>query len=199
MKTFLRWALHLLTLLSLLLCVAMGATWIRSYFAFSELFESHHYWMVDQRILRYSTYQLYLSKGAFQYGNAWVDYKDVFLIKAMLPAGNPSWQFSHSNVGGVLYIPAPSASIAGIAISFTLPVPARGQVAQVDARLPYWVLLTAFSFLPIIWIAGFIRQRARDRLKAGGCCVRCGYDLRATPEKCPECGNIPTEKNAISI
>jgi len=199
MKPFLRWAIHLLTFLSLLLCLVMGAVWIRSYFAFSELFQARHCWMVDQKTLRYSTYQLYLSKGAFQYGDAWYDIKDKFLIKAMWPPGNPSWQFSHSSVGGVLYVIPPNGSIAGIAISFTLPVPGRGQVAQVDARLPYWVLFGAFSFLPIVWIVGFIRRRGRDRLKAGGYCLGCGYDLRATPEKCPECGNIPAKKKAISI
>jgi hypothetical protein len=199
MKRFLRWMLHLLTLLSLLLCLATVSTWIRSYFAFSELFQARHCRMVDQKNLRYSIYMLYLSKGAFEYGNAWYDISDVPLIQSLLPTGTSSWQFSHSDDGGVLYISAPAGSIAGIAIAFTLPSPIRGQVAQVDARLPYWVLFATFSFLPIIWIGRFIRQRARDQLKAGGCCLRCGYDLRATPDKCPECGNIPTKTKAISI
>src|SRR5580698_5760070 len=98
MKRLCRWVFHLLTLLSLLFCLAMGAIWIRSYFAFSELFQARYYKMVDQKTLRYSTYQLYLSKGAFHFVSGWSDYRDKFLIKAMLPTGTSSWQFSPSNV-----------------------------------------------------------------------------------------------------
>ena len=49
--------------------------------------------------------------------------------------------------------------------------------------VPFWSLATAP--LPARWLWGRVRQR---RLKRVGRCPACGYDLRATPEGCPECG-----------
>jgi hypothetical protein len=52
-------------------------------------------------------------------------------------------------------------------------------------EIPWWSLLVLFSLLPASrWIAGR-RRRAKARR---GLCPACGYDLRATPDRCPECG-----------
>jgi hypothetical protein len=63
--------------------------------------------------------------------------------------------------------------------------------------LPCWLLVLATALLPGIeaarWV-GRLRRRRRDRLR--GRCARCGYDLRATPDRCPECGTPSTASSA---
>jgi hypothetical protein len=54
-------------------------------------------------------------------------------------------------------------------------------------RVPFWALLTvavtASHFL-------FVRSwRSARRAAMAGRCRRCGYDLRASPDRCPECGS----------
>lgn len=69
---------------------------------------------------------------------------------------------------------------------------ARG--TETIAVFPLWAPFVMSSILPVLWLRGHLRLRARAR---GGRCLRCGYDLRATPDRCPECGTVP--RGQISI
>jgi hypothetical protein len=44
-----------------------------------------------------------------------------------------------------------------------------------------------FAIPPLLW---YRKYRANQRISIG-LCRTCGYDLRATPNQCPECGTVP--------
>jgi len=51
--------------------------------------------------------------------------------------------------------------------------------------VPYWLLLAVGALpLPVFGVT-FVARRRRRR---AGLCAQCGYDLRASPGRCPECG-----------
>jgi hypothetical protein len=65
---------------------------------------------------------------------------------------------------------------------------ARGQ--YVDVSLPLWLIALLASIPPIVWELRYRRGRRRRRRLNRGQCASCGYDLRATPDRCPECGAV---------
>lgn len=55
---------------------------------------------------------------------------------------------------------------------------------------PYWLLVALTAMPPLLLCRGALKSR-----RSPGLCRQCGYDLRATPERCPECGAVPVSTN----
>ena len=51
--------------------------------------------------------------------------------------------------------------------------------------IPCWCLIAIFGILPVAWL---MRRRRQKSGTAHNRCLVCGYDLRASTERCPECG-----------
>jgi hypothetical protein len=61
-------------------------------------------------------------------------------------------------------------------------------VLEVHVRFRWLFLM--FAVIPALRLLTLRRAKTRP---GDGLCARCGYDLRATPERCPECGAVPAE------
>ncbi len=51
--------------------------------------------------------------------------------------------------------------------------------------IPLWIPTVLFGILPTAALVRVTRRRKRKKL---GLCLECGYDLRGSKERCPECG-----------
>jgi hypothetical protein len=65
--------------------------------------------------------------------------------------------------------------------------------------VPTPVVVVATAALPLFWAIGWFKRRWRQRLAdsrlSAGLCQQCGYDLRESADRCPECGMpVPSQR-----
>ena len=138
--------LNLLTALSLMLCVAVGAMWVRSfYIPVAYRFHARGEWC------------------------------EAVLTRGRVSVSNAPEVVAHAHRRGRLGLPATTPSTRA-----------------------YWSQSSrAFGPVLIIFLAAGPALAARswqDRRHSlrVGLCPSCGYDLRASPGRCPECGHAAT-------
>jgi len=64
------------------------------------------------------------------------------------------------------------------------------QARWCGVSVPHPLMAGVLAVLPV-WAGVRRRLRLRGRREGGVICAECGYDLRATPGRCPECGMVP--------
>src|SRR5207237_191995 len=60
----------------------------------------------------------------------------------------------------------------------------------INIGVPLWFVMIISALMPARRGAAWWRMRHRRHM---GLCEQCGYDLRASKGKCPECGSVPRQ------
>lgn len=187
-----RLLLNIAALLSTLLGIFIIAVWIRSHYPTTR-YEWTRRDLLAPRELRQREYQLHLAKNAlFLQGSDWtITDRSQILGLARRPTG--VWTFLREPIGGVVQFSPLPKSILGLGYQST---GGTGQtIPGFFFRLPYWMALLPCCLLPAIWFRNNLHSRTQRKWAATGCCPRCGYDLRASPARCPECGQANPTPN----
>jgi len=163
-----------LSAISLVLCLFTAAAWVRGYFATDGIawarvtvFKPRRYEVIARSLLTNQGSIVYVID--IERGWAAPELKDeLFWARSNSAPNSPPLKF--------------------VAWESILNRLGFGSVEWTDHRavwIPCWPLCLGFAVLPLLWLQ---RRWDRSRRVVQGHCPTCNYDLRATPDRCPECG-----------
>lgn len=177
--------LHILTTLSLLVFVATIVLWVRSFFG-SDGIARYTYGPAGAGAFSRVRF-IRSERGGIILSDFTQQSTDPAYAAWVLPRASV-WEFPHDPTGGPYW---PAASDLFDTLSFDINANRRLTSGMTEAwlnvRIPYWAPALLAAIAPLWWLVRGRTWRRRQRV-AQGRCAECGYDLRATPGQCPECG-----------
>lgn len=191
-----QWCIQGFTALSLLLCVASAALWVRSHWVTDYLvFDGTH---TDGHWTAAWSYALASSRGGIAFRGDSSAYTSVDPVAPQIySASSVPLHWMHTSPGEAALdggIPSSAWRFAGIVFHYSgnragpSATFTSSYLGQWYAQCPYWALFTFTTLLPLVRTWRWLRRRRRGP----GICPKCGYDLRASPDRCPECGRVRT-------
>jgi hypothetical protein len=191
MKTLLRHALDALAALSLLACIAAAGVWVRSWGYLDGCV-----WMRVVSEAEFRTAGVVTSEGRVLVLTQWVYGQDP--SRSEMPGPDEAGiHWFHRKSGAAIarmYNRTCSHWVMGVGwdddhYSETRPAatPATSIKIIRVVSIPGAYAFALTAVLPGVWLVRTLARRRR-LARRPGFCAGCGYDLRASPGRCPECG-----------
>jgi hypothetical protein len=176
--------LNVLTALSLLLCAAVTTLWVRSYFV-QDRFQYQH---TDGPRRRWTSHTFASNRGSLYVSWPFIVFAadgaaEVYSRRHPDPEGYSYKRLAPDRDGD-----APWNGLGFAAWPSDRNTTPESQMDFPRVFFPHWSVVLLTAILPATRTASAIRRRSRTK---GNLCPSCGYDLRATPDRCPECGAAP--------